>query len=98
MPQGMKKLIAGRTDLYVGPEMVLTQLLQSEELRQFFQTKEAKGDKVRVAGVLEEIALHAYVHQTHHDLAPQLSTVLKAMKEEGLIEQYRALIEEETSP
>lgn len=77
--QGLKKLAAGRTDIYVGPADTVAPLLQ---------TAEFKDAGIHMAGVLEEILSYPYVHQKHADLAPKLAAVLKQMKAEGLFEQY----------
>jgi hypothetical protein len=92
VPDGLKILMMSRTDLYVGPEMIVRQSLQSEELRQF--TRKRKVSDIRVAGVMEKISLHAYLHKKHQELGPRLSAVLKVMREEGLIEKYQAMAEE----
>jgi len=35
------------------------------------------------------------VHKRHTSLAPQMAEVIKAMKTEGLIEQYRMAVDKE---
>jgi ABC-type amino acid transport substrate-binding protein len=80
--QGLKKLILGRTDVFVDSEFVINNLLKQEE----FQSA-----NLMVVGVMEEISLHAYLHKRHAPLAAQLSAVLKDIKSEGLIEQYATL-------
>lgn len=91
--QGVKKIIAGRTDIYIGPESVVRQSLQAEEIRQFLKTQGVRDSDIRTAGVMEEIGLHAYMHKKYKDIASKLSTILKVMKEEGLIEKYQAMTE-----
>jgi len=80
--QGLKKLILGRTDVFVDSEFVINNLLKQEE----FQSA-----NLMVVGVMEEISLHAYLHKRHAPLAAQLSAILKDIKREGLIEQYATL-------
>ena len=79
---GLKKLIRGRTDVFIDAEIVIEPLLNQEE----FQSA-----NLVVVGVMEEITIHAYLHKRHAPLAAQLSAVLKDMKREGLIEQYATL-------
>jgi len=79
---GLKKLIRGRTDVFIDVENVIEPLLKQDE----FQSA-----NLVVVGVMEEITLHAYLHKKHAPLAAQLSAVLKDMKREGLIEQYTML-------
>jgi ABC-type amino acid transport substrate-binding protein len=76
----MKKLLAGRSDLYVDADEGIQPLLQTDEF---------KG-KIHHAGVIQEIPLYAYLHNKHADLVPKLEAALKAMKEEGLIEELKA--------
>ena len=80
--QGLKKLLAGRTDVYIDSEYTIMQLLQ---------TKAFKGAPLHRVGVMGTITNHAYLHFTHKDLARQLSAVLRQMKAEGLIAKYIAL-------
>jgi len=46
---------------------------------------------IHIAGVMEEIFLHAFMYKKHRDLVQKLSTVLYQMKNEGLIEKYKAM-------
>lgn len=84
--QGLKKLISGRTDLFIyDEEWMLTAL----------QTPEFKGSKVRSAGFMQSVDIHGYLHKKHSDLALKMAEVIKAMKAEGLIEQYRMTVDKE---
>ena len=80
---GINALISGHTDLYVDEEMSTVSVLK--------RTKEFKNAEVQIAGVMEEVFLHAFLHKKNADLVPKLSTVLYEMKLEGLIEKYRAI-------
>ncbi len=84
--QGLKKLIAGRTDVFVYDELGILTLLQ---------TPEFKDSKVRFAGVMESAVIYPYLHKKHASLAPKMAGVIKAMKAEGLIEQYRMTADKE---
>ncbi len=77
--QGLKKLLAGRTDVYVESERTVLDALKTDEF---------KNSGIHLAGVMEEITIHAFLHIKHKDLVPKLSAVLKEMKEEGLFEKY----------
>ncbi len=71
--QGLRKLAVGRTDIYVDDENVV--------LPEF-------NGHIKVAGIMDETPLHLYMHKRHADLVPKLAKTIKAIKEEGLIEQY----------
>lgn len=84
--QGLKKLIAGRTDLYCDLEAYV---------RQELDTPEFKGaPRVRkVMAVGKAVPTYPYMNKKHAELAPRLAAVLKQMKAEGLIETYRLQVE-----
>lgn len=83
---GLKKLIAGRTDLFLDTDHNLMQALKAEGL---------KDAGIWNAGVLMEVPLYVYLYHTHADLVPKLAEVIKAIKAEGLIEKYRIIAYEE---
>lgn len=78
--QGLHKLVAGRTDVYVDFEEQIDALLKREP----FGTPGAIAKK----GTLERVAVHGYLHRRHSALEPLLSAVLKDLKKEGLIAIY----------
>lgn len=80
VPQGLKKLVAGRTDLYIGVKETVMRYMTSDEF---------SDSEIRIAGMLEEESIHAFLHKKHRLIAPKLSGVLKQMKEEGLLARYR---------
>lgn len=80
----MKKLMAGRTDIYVDLDIDLVEILRSPE---FIQSD------IHIAGVVEEVVAHSYLHKRYASLAPKLSAILKDMKQDGLIEKYRIMAE-----
>ena len=83
--QGLKKLLAGRTDLYCDLEAYIRQELQSPEF---------KGSAIRKAiGVGNAVPTYPYLHKKHAALAPRMAAVIKQMKAEGLIEAYRLQVE-----
>ncbi|WP_155319152.1 hypothetical protein [Desulfosarcina alkanivorans] len=83
--QGLKKLILGRTDVFVDLEHNITNTVKRLD-RADFDTS-----AVYQAGLMQETAMYAYLHKKHSALVPKLASVLKAMKQEGLIEQYRKI-------
>ncbi|NJL60280.1 MAG: transporter substrate-binding domain-containing protein [Desulfobacteraceae bacterium] len=85
-PSALKQLIADRTDVFVDEESTILTLVQ---------TPEFKYGKIRLVGVMESIANYPYVHKKHASLTPQMAEIIKAMKAEGLIEQYRMTVEKE---
>lgn len=84
--QGLKKLIAGRTDLYCDLEAYV---------RQELDTPEFKGTTTvrKVAAVGKAVPTYPFINKRHAELAPRLAAVLKQMKAEGLIETYRLQVE-----
>jgi polar amino acid transport system substrate-binding protein len=83
---GLKKLVSGRTDVFVEEESGILTLLQPPEF---------KDSKIRSVGLMESPSLYAYLHKKHAPLAPKMAEIIKAMKAEGLIEQYRMEVEKE---
>ena len=81
---GLKRLIAGRTDIYVDIEWTIKDALKADEF---------ENSNIHIVGVMEEMTSHAFLHKKHKELAPKLSAVLKEMKNEGLIEKYKAMAE-----
>ncbi|MCP4162415.1 MAG: amino acid ABC transporter substrate-binding protein [Deltaproteobacteria bacterium] len=87
--QGLKKLVIGRIDILVAPELVIRHLLKTSRIEQFLQSKSKESSEIRVAGVFEKISAHAYLHKKHKELAMKLAKILRAMKNEGLIKKYQ---------
>ncbi len=76
---GLRKLFAGRSDLFVEFE---------GGMRYAMTRTEFQGKKIYLAGVLDEYTVHAFLQPQHEALAAELSGVLKEMKQEGLIAQF----------
>lgn len=86
--QGLKKLLAGRTDLYCDIDLYVLQLLNSPEFK--------GATKIRkVFDLGKSVPTYPYLHKKHAELAPRMAVVLRKMKEEGLIESYRRQVEKE---
>lgn len=77
--QGINKLIAGRTDFFIELENTVADALK---------TSEFKNSNIYIAGIMDELTIHAFLHKKHKELALQLSATLKDMKREGLIDKY----------
>lgn len=84
--QGLKKLLSGRTDIFVDGEPGVLALMQTPEFR---------DSRIRNIGLMESAPMYAYVHKKHAALAPKMAEIIKAMKAEGLIEQYRIAVDKE---
>jgi polar amino acid transport system substrate-binding protein len=83
--QGLKKLITGRTDLYVDVEFTIVEAIKGLNPDQF------DVSAVYQAGIMQEIDAYAYLHKKHTALGPKVAEILKAMKQEGLFESYRKI-------
>ena len=78
--QGLGKILAGRTDIFVGAEWNIVSLLESAKF---------KNSKLRRVGVMEIFTAHMFLLKKHKELTLKLSDVLKDMKREGFFEKYR---------
>ncbi len=78
--QGLKKLAANRIDVFVCSEPTAIPNLQDP--------KHGLQGRIRKAGLMESVSLYMYVHKRHEALAPRISKIIKALKAEGLVEQY----------
>lgn len=81
--QGIRKLLAGRTDLFCDIDLAVLAELQASEF------KGSAGIRALLS-VGNPIPLYPYLHKKHAELAPRLAATLKRMKAEGLIQRYRA--------
>lgn len=77
---GLRKLVAGRNDVYIDVDLIVEPLLAQDEFRQ---------SGIRKVALVESVELYAHLHKRHADLAARLAQVLADMKKEGLIEKYR---------
>ncbi|MFT5700433.1 MAG: polar amino acid transport system substrate-binding protein [Desulforhopalus sp.] len=79
--QGLERLVAGRTDLYIDDLNSTTPII--EDLKNGFK------NIVRIAGGMESTPLYMYIHNSHRELKEKLETIIRDIKEEGLVELYR---------
>jgi len=86
---GLKKLAAGRADLYVDADETVLPLMQREPY---------KGTGIYKAGIMETNPLYCYLTRRHADLAPRLAEVFRKMRASGAFDRYRALARAQTAP
>ncbi|MYM22122.1 hypothetical protein GTP46_05630 [Duganella sp. FT135W] len=77
---GLRKLVLGRSDLYVDVEDTVTSLLSWPEFR---------GVGIRPVAVMDRGPVHAYLNRRYAQLAPRLGAIIKKMRDSGQIERYR---------
>ncbi len=78
--QGLAQLKEGRTQLHIGVGSVIDEFIsQNDEF--------ARGGIYRV-GVMQSVIAHAFLHPKNKKYAQPIADALKAMKAEGLIEEY----------
>jgi len=77
--QGVKKLILGRTDVFVELDFPVTYELQRLDSNRYDRAK------IYTVGVLATKPSYLFLHKKHEKLAQKLSLVLREMKQEGLI-------------
>ena len=77
--QGLKKLVAGRTDVFIEPAILIRALLQLPEF---------KASGIYKAGDMQRVTIHAFLFNRHKALEPELSAAIKAVREEGLIKKF----------
>lgn len=77
---GLRKLVLGRSDLYVDIEDSIAPMLARAEFR---------NAGIRPSSVMQRGPIHAYLNKQHAELALRLGAVLKKMRDSGQIERYR---------
>jgi hypothetical protein len=77
---GLRKLAAGRTDLFIDGELLVESALTAAEFR---------GTSIHKVAVMEELNGHSFLNSKHRALAGRLSETLAQMKREGLIKKFR---------
>jgi len=85
--QGVKKLLAKRTDLYCDLDTYVRKPLHD------LDPKNKSGFRKVVD--IGTVPIYPYLHKKHAALAPRLAAVLKEMQAEGLIDVYRLQAERE---
>jgi hypothetical protein len=78
--QGLKKLIAGRTDIFIEQELVVDKA-------------EIDYSSLYQAGIVYTGNSYLYMHKRHAALLPKIAEVLKNMKQEGVVERYKEIVQ-----
>jgi hypothetical protein len=84
--QGLKKLIMGRTDLYVDVEFIILEAIKRLDPARF------DVSALYQAGIMQEVDAYSYLHKKNAALVPKVAEVLKALKQEGLFEHYFEIV------
>jgi hypothetical protein len=80
--QGLKMLLAGRSDLFCEVDLAL---LNERYTPQFRSAPVPR----RLFDLAEPAPLYPYLHRRRAELAPRLAATLRQLKAEGLIERFR---------
>lgn len=76
--QALKRLLRGRTDLFVDLEATVMRLIHRSDF---------KGAAVVPVGILASNHSYPFVHKSHVELAPRIATLLCQMKADGRYEE-----------
>lgn len=79
--QGVRKLLAGRSDVFCDIDTFVDQVRRSGEV--------PEADKLRKLFDIAAVPAYPYLFRKHAELAPRMAAILKQMKAEGLMEVYR---------
>jgi len=83
--QGIKKLLRGRDDVYIGVQDTVDEKLSAMILQNPMYLQ------IHKVGILVETNLHAYIHHKYLPLVDEITRLLKQLKQEGIVEQYRQM-------
>jgi hypothetical protein len=81
--QGLQKLAVGRTDVYIDFDERVKWTMK-------MQTLLHDGHIFR-SGTIQQVKINAYLSRKRAALAPELTTVLRSMKQEGVIANYERI-------
>jgi polar amino acid transport system substrate-binding protein len=82
--QGLKKLLRGRTDVFIEQSLVYQDVMAT-----LMPTSEAYKH-IYSAGIIDELPSHAYLNRRHIGLVTDLAYIIKQIKDDGLIEIYKS--------
>ncbi len=85
--QGVRKLLAGRTDVYCDIDTFVDQVRRSGDV--------PDAGKLRKLFDIASVPAYPYLFRKHAELAPRMAAILKQMKAEGLMDAYRRQAERE---
>ena len=77
--QGLFLLQAERINYLVAPDLDVLSVLQEEDF---------ENSKFFIAGVMQWVSTHMYLHKRHEALAPKISEAIQVMKKEGMFEKF----------
>ncbi len=66
-------------------------------MKRALKSSEFGNSDLNIICVMEDKKVHAYLHKKNRELVPKFSAVLKEMKDDGMIEEYRNIANKETS-
>jgi hypothetical protein len=89
--QGLKKLLAGRTDLYCEIDVYVMQELHTPEFKDLPNVAHVR----KLISLGKSVPTFPYLNKKHAELAPRLASVLRQMKAQGLMETYQRQVERE---
>jgi hypothetical protein len=78
--QGLRKLLARRSDVYCDIDVYVREALQADGFKQ--------TPGVRKLFDIASVPTYPYIYRKHADLAPRLASVLRQMRVEGLLSAY----------
>lgn len=82
--QGLHRLLLDRIDIYIDDDLVVVPLLKSSD--------KFENAQIYKVGPMESVALYMYIHKKNSALEPQLSKIIKEVRDEGLMEKYRKVV------
>lgn len=77
--QGLEKLKAGRTDVFIVSNHMAMPYLESQKYSVY----------IRKGGILASVGFYPHLHIRHKKLAQPMARIIKDMKADGSIERYR---------
>lgn len=81
--QGLKKLLRGRTDVFIEQSLVYQDVMAS-----LMPTSESYKH-IYSAGIIDELPSYAYLNKRHIGLVNDLAYIIKQIKDDGLIDTYK---------
>lgn len=86
--QAVKKLLTGRTDIFIGVDFLMMRTIRTPWFQEV-RHKTGKNKSIHPVGFMEKITIHTWLYKTHRKLVSKFADVLREMKVEGLFEAYR---------
>ena len=86
--QGLNQLSYNRTKIFVGIKRNIEEVLNADD----------RFKNIRQLGFFEETTVHLFLHKKRKSLMPEVISVLRQLKKEGLLEKYEAMAEKKEKP